>query len=496
MFERERQRLLEKMDDGPYKEKFEFREDLVADLSGKEGECRKPSWVDDFYGTCNTIHEIASTLDRATFIPTISSTSTSSTSSTTTTARSSSSRSSRRNAENTNDESTSTSMVPSSSSSVQQQQRLQLQDYDFKYLSAGGLRVAWRAYRSSPPPPSPRSSPPPPHSNNTDEGDDSVTTDNNNNNNNSWESDVVVKLYKLSDHSHYQSTLARVRYETLIMERVSSSPHILNVYGSCGTTMVVETMSQNVEDLAVPSEEGTMDQEELDELSTFWPHRQSQNNLTASEKLLLATSMARGLYDLHYYDGGQILHADVAIEQWLLSPAGQVKLNDFNYAEIMSWNVGAVEEEGDGGDGDGDGGYCPTEVRYSGYIRSPEELMGTPSDSSKDVFSFGHVIYQLLTGLSPFYDERFHGKDKYYLKPLIIKGVRPYVDKRYLDASSGVGYIEFHLAKIMMECWRHDPHRRPSIATILDFLQKTMIEAKKRGDLEPSGRIQDPPLVF
>mmetsp|Transcript_26653 Transcript_26653/g.63545 ORF Transcript_26653/g.63545 Transcript_26653/m.63545 type:complete len:488 (-) Transcript_26653:340-1803(-) len=487
MFERERQRLLEKMDDGPYKEKFEFREDLVADLSGKEGECRKPSWVDDFYGTCNTIHEIASTLDRATFIPTISSTSTSSTSSTTTTARSSSSRSSRRNAENTNDESTSTSMVPSSSSSVQQQQRLQLQDYDFKYLSAGGLRVAWRAYRSSPPMPS-HSSP--------------SSQDNNiSNSNSNWESDVVMKLYKFSDNSHYQSTLARVRLETLIMERVSSSPHILDVYGSCGTTMVVETMSENVEDLAVPSEEGTMDQKELNKVSNFWPHRQSQNNLTASEKLSLAISMARGLYDLHHYDGGQILHADVAIEQWLLSPAGQVKLNDFNYAEIMSWDVGVVKDEDDGRDGDGDGnggggGYCPTEVRYSGYIRSPEELMGTPSDSSKDVFSFGHVIYQLLTGLSPFYDERFHGKDKYYLKPLIIKGVRPYVDKRYLDASSGVGYIEFHLAKIMMECWRHDPHRRPSIATILDFLQKTMIEAKKRGDLEPSGRIQDPPLVF
>ena len=95
----------------------------------------------------------------------------------------------------------------------------------------------------------------------------------------------------------------------------------------------------------------------------------------------------------------------------------------------------------------------------------------------------------------PFYDEQFHGKDKHDLKPLILKGVRPYVDKRYLDPSSGVGYIEFHLAKIMMDCWKHDQNRRPTIATVLDSLRKTMIEAKKRGDLEPSDRIRTPVIV-
>ena len=105
------------------------------------------------------------------------------------------------------------------------------------------------------------------------------------------------------------------------------------------------------------------------------------------------------------------------------------------------------------------------------------------------------LLLLLLCLRRPFYDEQFHGKDKHYLKPLILKGVRPYVDERYLDPSSGVGYIEFHLAKIMMDCWKHDHNRRPSIATVLDFLQKTIIEAKKRGDLEPSDRIQTP-VIF
>jgi serine/threonine protein kinase len=288
--------------------------------------------------------------------------------------------------------------------------------------------------------------------------------------------------------------------------------------------MFVETMDTNVEDLAIPSEEGIMDQKELDKLSDHWPHRQSQNNLTASEKLYIAMSMAHGLYDLHTYKGGQILHADVATEQWLVSKAGHVKLNDFNYAEIMTWNVL-------------DGGYCPNQIKYSGFVRSPEELMGVPSDSSKDIYSFGHVIYVLLTGLlyvrkgclsgsvsvytrvipvttfdltrllthfclprcphdfvRPYYDEQYHGKDKYDLKSLIVKGKHPHVDKRYLDRSSGVGYIDFRLASIIIDCWRLDPRQRPSIGTILKFLQDTMVEANNHGYLEPSGRIQAPPL--
>lgn len=98
----------------------------------------------------------------------------------------------------------------------------------------------------------------------------------------------------------------------------------------------------------------------------------------------------------------------------------------------------------------------------------------------------------MLYNNRPFYHETYHGKDKYELKKLILGGIRPYLDERYNDPSrsSGVGFIEYQLARVMKDCWESDPHDRPSMADVLRFLQTTLIEAKKRGDLEPSDQIE------
>lgn len=310
----------------------------------------------------------------------------------------------------------------------------QQQEFNVTYLAKGGYRRAYRFHRPDIP-----------------------------------SSDVVVKRYMLSrKESLLSSDLWHAHQEALIMERMSSSPHILDIYSSCGTTVLVETMATDIDKLIVPGR-GLADQEELEQLD----HIEPKNDFTPSEKLQIALSMAQGLDDLHSFQDGKILHADVSIEQWLLSRNGTVKLNDFNYAEIMKWNLQ-------------ENNYCHKHSRYSGFVRSPEELTGDDQNEKKDVYSFGNNIYTLLTGLWPFYHDLHHNMRRRVLADAIVQGKRPYVDGRYASSRS---YIEARLVEVMKECWNNKHSRRPRMAHIIAFLQQTMMTAKRRGELQPSRRI-------
>lgn len=58
------------------------------------------------------------------------------------------------------------------------------------------------------------------------------------------------------------------------------------------------------------------------------------NNLTGTEKLKFALGMAEALSELHNFPGGVIVHP----AQFLLNGKYEVKLNDFNRAEILLWD--------------------------------------------------------------------------------------------------------------------------------------------------------------
>lgn len=124
-----------------------------------------------------------------------------------------------------------------------------------------------------------------------------------------------------------------VQKDALIMEKLSSSPRIVNLYGHCATSINVEAMDDGLEDYMVPGE-GYMQQEELDAFDDVTP----QNNLTNTEKLQLALEMAETIAELHGYEGGVIVHDDVQPCQWMRAKDGTLKLGDFNRAQVMDWN--------------------------------------------------------------------------------------------------------------------------------------------------------------
>lgn len=153
--------------------------------------------------------------------------------------------------------------------------------------------------------------------------------------------DLIWKTLRYQDDLEFNlDYFYQIHKEAIIMEQLTASNRIVDIYGFCGTSVMAEHMSQEVSQDIVPGYQwgvneyaGYMAQQELDKLQVNDVH--PMNNLTLDEKLNLAIVMAESIADIHGYVGGVIVHGDIHPVQWLANDNGQVKLNDFStYKEV------------------------------------------------------------------------------------------------------------------------------------------------------------------
>ena len=134
-------------------------------------------------------------------------------------------------------------------------------------------------------------------------------------------------------HGFVSQQLYTIPTEVLILERLTASPRITDIYGYCGVTTMIENLPVELTDKIQPGDGGA-NQTELDKLDNVYP----RNQFTPLEKVQIALDMAKALADLHGFRDGVIIHGDNHIDQFLLTAHGTVKLNDFNLATILDWS--------------------------------------------------------------------------------------------------------------------------------------------------------------
>jgi serine/threonine protein kinase len=107
----------------------------------------------------------------------------------------------------------------------------------------------------------------------------------------------------------------------------------------------------------------------------------------------IAVQMAKGLAAAH--EAG-IVHRDIKPENVMIRIDGLVKLLDFGFAKVLPWSQDAVTAGATG---------APSEsgqlTGTFGYM-SPEQARGQQIEPSSDIFAFGIVFYEMLTGEHPF----------------------------------------------------------------------------------------------
>ena len=106
----------------------------------------------------------------------------------------------------------------------------------------------------------------------------------------------------------------------------------------------------------------------------------------------IAVQIARGLGAAH---DKQIVHRDLKPENLFVSRDGQVKILDFGLAREIATNIsGATETRA----GITDAGIVMGTVGYM----APEQVRGQVADGRSDLFAFGAVLYEMLSGQRAF----------------------------------------------------------------------------------------------
>ena len=132
-----------------------------------------------------------------------------------------------------------------------------------------------------------------------------------------------------NEGEEYLETMASIRQEALIMERLSASPRIMNIFGYCSTSIISEAMISEIQPFVFPN----------NALQSIDSIEVSRKNFTAEEILDMSIQMADALADLHGYKDGVIVHGDVSPEQWYFSKDNnRLMLGDFNAADILDYN--------------------------------------------------------------------------------------------------------------------------------------------------------------
>ena len=185
---------------------------------------------------------------------------------------------------------------------------------------------------------------------------------------------------------------------------------------------------------------------ELYILTEYMPFGNLTNLIEKSEldwklKLTIAIDIANGMNYLHTLKPYPLVHRDLKTSNILVDRSFNVKIADFGVAKKYEKTLIS---------------YCST-PRWT----SPEQFMSENYTEKVDVYSYGLILWSLLTNKQPFHD---------YSDQQIILGVgqgtlRPPIPKLN-DNNNYVQYID-----LMKDCWQRDSKNRPTFEDIIVVLK-------------------------
>ena len=227
---------------------------------------------------------------------------------------------------------------------------------------------------------------------------------------------VAIKLIR-SEVAHDDKARLRFRREARASSRLDH-PATVKVYQvlelEAGDAIVMELVEGT--DLAQRMREGPM---------------------KVSFVVALARQIAAGLGEAH---AKGIVHRDLKAENVMVNSAGRTKILDFGLAKYDSLQ----DEEGS----------LTTQGKVRGTSRSmsPEQVRGLPVDARSDLFSFGVLLYEMLSGESPFLADGTARtlRNVCTLEPVPVRELRPDVPRE--------------LSELVERLLEKDPPRRPQSA--------------------------------
>ncbi|KAJ1698033.1 Protein kinase superfamily protein [Rhynchospora pubera] len=238
--------------------------------------------------------------------------------------------------------------------------------------------------------------------------------------------DVAIKLLEKPENDPERAQLMEQQFvQEVMMLSNLRHPNIVKFIGACRKPMVWCIVTEYAKGGSVRQ---------------FLMRRQ---NRSVPLKLAVkqALDVARGMAYVH---GLGFIHRDLKSDNLLISGDKSIKIADFGVARIEVQTEGMTPETGT--------------YRWM----APEMIQHRPYTQKVDVYSFGIVLWELVTGMLPF--ANMTAVQAAFA--VVNKGVRPTVPQDCLPA----------LAEVMTRCWDPNPDARPTFNDVVRMLEIAEME--------------------
>lgn len=319
--------------------------------------------------------------------------------------------------------------------------------------------------------------------------------------------EAVLKMMKM-EHDVIPRNLERHRREAVTMERLSPSPYVIDLFAYCGNTILTEFAPQDLATAIkgkqqpktkrgrggkkapprvgrnIPDELDDHSQGDIDAVLQAEAEEEQNDklaqNLTPIERLKLALQATKGVKALHDND---IMHADLTAKQFLVSKACEktdtscemrVKINDFNRCRFIPHKSGNSttnypDEK------------CTIQIPSApGLYRSPEEYAAKNLTEKIDVFSLGHVLFELWTGNGPWDDVGGKTIRQHVQEGRLTSGLMKMLENGKGNTNDKLGSLNHDMEKLIARCYNADPRQRITA----DALVKELCRLIQKADTE------------
>lgn len=245
------------------------------------------------------------------------------------------------------------------------------------------------------------------------------------------------------EHDIEEAYIENNRVDALAMERLTSSPHVINAFAYCGLSVMTQYASRQVSDTV--------------------------RKYNTTELLRFAVDVTKGLVDIHNIGGKHsLVHNDINLANIVVTKDGVPMWNDFNIAILRSQSRRT-------------GKACKFKSHFENPVwRAPEEIRTEKKpdppdvDEKIDIYALGNIFYRLAVGRSPWKtpgSPRTTEKEIERTAKIKVKGGIPPVPASVEHSKDPAMRA---IVKAMHDCFKLDPRKRPSADALLKFLSGSL----------------------